>query len=108
MRSALAVALGVTVTLLACGGDDSSSGGASQSAIPPNGCPAEPCKTGTVCFAQAEPSCDGTWYCWSDQKWYCQPQDGGGPGGSPPDGAFIEEPPATTTDASMADVTGGG
>jgi hypothetical protein len=106
VRIAFAVILGVTVTLIACSGDDSS-GGSSQSQLPPNGCPAEPCKVGTECYAQAEPGCNGTWYCWTDQKWYCQPQDAGGPAGPPPDGAFVEEPPVTMPEASTSDATGG-
>jgi hypothetical protein len=107
VRIAFAVTLGVTVTLLACSGDDSSGSGSSQSPIPPNGCPAEPCMVGHTCLQQAEPGCDGTWYCWTDQKWYCQPQDSGGPAGPPPDGAFVEEPPVTTPEASTDATTGG-
>jgi hypothetical protein len=109
VRVAFAVALSSILTILACGGDDSSSGSSSQSPIPPNGCPAEPCMAGTTCLQQPEPSCNGTWYCWSsDQKWHCAPEDAGGPGGSPPDGAFIEET-GGPTDASMPnDATSGG
>jgi hypothetical protein len=106
VRFAFAVAFGITVTILACGGDDSSSG-SSQSPIPPNGCTAEPCQVGTKCLQQPEPACNGTWYCWTDQKWYCQPQDAGGPGGPPPDGAFMEETGGSSTDASVKDATGG-
>ena len=25
-------------------------------------------------------NCNGDWYCWSDQTWYCAPPDSGGPG----------------------------
>lgn len=109
VRVAFAVALASILALLACG-DDSSTGGPSQSQIPPNGCPSEPCMVGTTCLQQPEPTCNGTWYCWSDQKWYCQPQDAGGPGGPPPDGAFIEEETGSSpVDASMSnDATGGG
>jgi hypothetical protein len=107
VRFACAAAFGVTVTLLACGGDDSSNG-SSQSQLPPNGCPAEPCKVGTICFQQPEPTCNGTWYCHADQKWYCAPEDAGGPGGSPPDGAFMQETGGGSMDASMTDAKGGG
>jgi hypothetical protein len=108
VRFAFAVAFGVTVTILACSGDDSSNGGSSNSPIPPNGCPSEPCKANTVCLQQPEPACNGTWYCWTDQKWYCQPQDAGGPGGSPPDGAFMEETGGGSPDASsVKDAPGG-
>ena len=107
MRFAFAVAFGVTVTILACSGDDNS-GGSSQSPVPPNGCPSEPCKANTVCLQQPEPACNGTWYCWSsDQKWHCAPEDAGGPGGPPPDGAFIEET-GSPMDATATDAKGGG
>lgn len=110
-RFASAFALGVTITVLACGGDDDGGGGGnSQSPFPPNGCPAEPCKVGTVCLQQPEPSCNGSWYCWStDQKWHCAPEDGGGPGGPAPDGAFMEETGGGSMDASsIKDATTGG
>jgi hypothetical protein len=109
VRFAFAVAFGVTVTILACSGDDSSNGGGnSQSPIPPNGCPSEPCKAGTVCLQKPEPACNGTWYCWSaDQKWHCAPEDAGGPGGPPPDGAFIEETGGGSMDATVKDASGG-
>lgn len=109
MRFAFAVAFGVMVTILACSGDDNGSGSTSQSPIPPNGCPSEPCMVGHLCFQNPEPACNGTWYCWSsDQKWHCAPEDGGGPGGPPPDGAFMEETGGGSMDASMTDAKGGG
>jgi hypothetical protein len=109
VRFAFAVAFGVTVTILACSGDDSSNGSSSQSPLPPNGCPAEPCKANTVCLQQPEPACNGTWYCWSnDQKWHCAPEDAGGPGGPPADGAFMEETGGGSMDASTMDAKSGG
>lgn len=109
VRIAFAVALTATFTILACSGDDSSSGGSSQSQVPPNGCPAEPCKPGTECFQQPVPACNGTWYCHADQKWYCSPEDGGGPGGGAPDGAFTEDTGGGgSPDASKMDATGAG
>lgn len=108
VRFAFAVAFGVMIAVVACSGDDNSSGNGSTSPLPPNGCPAEPCKAGTICLQQPEPSCNGSWYCWStDQKWHCAPEDAGGPGGPPPDGAFMEEAGGGPMDASMpSDATG--
>lgn len=109
VRFAFAVAFGVTVTILACSGDDNGGGSGSQSPLPPNGCPAEPCKAGTLCFQQPEPSCNGTWYCWSnDQKWHCAPEDAGGPGGPPPEGGSMEETGGGQMDASMTNDARGG
>ena len=78
-----ALHLAFMAALAAC---DSSSpgGGNTQTSVPPSGCPAEPCTAGAVCFAPAEPSCGGTWYCWADTVWRCAPPDSGG-GGGPPD-----------------------
>ncbi len=111
VRFAFAVAFGAAITIVACGGDDNRGGGGSgsQSPLPPNGCPSEPCKVGTLCFQQPEPSCNGTWYCWSaDQKWHCAPEDAGGPGGPAPDGAYMEETGGGSMDASTKDATTGG
>ena len=74
-----AVGLGV---LGACGGDDSSGGGGgSSSGAEPSTCPPTPCTPGDICYEPAAgENCNGTWYCWSDMKWRCQPPDSGGPG----------------------------
>ena len=81
--------------VVACGDDSSGTTGNSQSDLPPGSCPATPCMVGTICMGPVESACDGTWYCWADQKWHCAPPDGGGGGGFPPD-------------ATTSDVTPGG
>jgi hypothetical protein len=73
-----AFALVASLVAAACSGDDSTGGG-SNSAVPPSTCPAEPCTVGALCYGPVEPSCNGSWYCWSDTKWHCAPQDSGGP-----------------------------
>jgi len=99
----LAAFLSVSVLLVisACNGDDSSSG-SSQTPIPPASCTA-PCTTGMLCYGPSQAACDGTWYCWSDTMWHCAPQDGGGPGGPPPDAGSDDAPaeaaPATDSAA---------
>jgi hypothetical protein len=71
------IALGLVV-LVACGGDDNG-GGSGNSGVQPTNCPS-PCTVGTVCYQPApNANCNGTWYCWSDQKWYCAPEESGGP-----------------------------
>jgi hypothetical protein len=94
----------------ACSTDDSSSGDNSQSTVPPSNC-AEPCMVGSTCYGPADSTCNGTWYCWSDTKWHCQPPDGGGPGGYPPDATTGEdaaiESSTPTEAASPADASGG-
>lgn len=75
----LGVALGLG-TLGACG-DGSSGGNGSNSGPQPSTCPPTPCTPGAVCYEPAAgENCNGTWYCWSDMKWRCQPPDSGGPG----------------------------
>ena len=72
-------ALGLLV-LVACGGDDNG-GGSGNSGTAPTSCPAMPCTVGAICYQPApNANCNGTWYCWSDQKWYCAPEESGGPG----------------------------
>ena len=48
VRFAFAVAFGVMIAVVACSGDDNSGGNGSTSPLPPNGCPAQPCKAGTL------------------------------------------------------------
>jgi hypothetical protein len=88
--------------VVAACGDDSSSGDNSQSPVPPSNC-TEPCKAGTICFGPAEPACNGTWYCQSDQKWQCSPADTGGPGGFPDATTLDDGPDESTTDAPPAE-----
>jgi len=83
------------VIVVGCGDDSTGTTGNSQSDLPPGSCPATPCMVGAICMGPVESACDGTWYCWSDQKWHCAPPDGGGGGGFPPD-------------ATTSDVTPGG
>ncbi|MGH7295506.1 MAG: hypothetical protein ACRELB_11260 [Polyangiaceae bacterium] len=73
--------VGVALVLLAaCGGDDNG-GGSGNSGTQPTSCPA-PCTEGAVCYQPApNANCNGTWYCWSDVKWHCAPEEAGGPGG---------------------------
>jgi len=77
----LVALLGAGLGVAACS-DSSSSADDTQSPVPPANC-TEPCAVGTTCFGPAEPACNGTWYCQSDQKWACSPPDAGGPGGFP-------------------------
>lgn len=100
------------VVVAGCSSDDSSDD-SSQSMIPPSTCPAEPCTTGAICYGPAESTCNGTWYCWNDGKWYCAPPDSGGPGGPPPDGgvgggdATSGSPDATGDSSHGVDAPGG-
>jgi hypothetical protein len=94
VRIAPVVALalvGSLIVVVACGGDDSSSGG--NSVVPPAQCTA-PCTVGTTCFGPVEPSCNGTWYCWTDTAWHCGPMDSGGP----PDATLFNDAPPFSDD----------
>ena len=65
----------------ACGDDTGNGGGGSSSGAEPSTCPPTPCTANTVCYQPAAgENCNGTWYCWSDQKWHCAPEESGGPG----------------------------
>jgi len=106
VRLAPLVAAGLVASLVfaACGGDDSNGG--SNSTVPPASCVA-PCGTvGDICYGPVEPNCNGSWYCWSDTKWHCEPTDSGGPadatlfeGSSGDDGPDDTQP---ATDAAEA------
>jgi hypothetical protein len=85
------LAVSAILIVAACNSDDSSSS-SGQTALPPSNCTA-PCTVGTQCYGPMESSCNGTWYCWSDMQWYCSPQDGGGPGGLPPDASVEDDGP---------------
>ncbi len=105
------LALGAAAVAFACNGDDSSSG-SSQSQVPSVDCGGTPCTTGKVCYLQPENACDGTWYCWADTQWHCGPQDGGGPGGPPPDAGSLPSSPDASPDAApeaavVSDASGG-
>ena len=104
MRQLLLAASVLLVLVAACNGDDSSPG-STQSGVPPAACGPQPCTVGKICSLQAEPACDGTWYCWSDTNWHCAPPDSGGPGG-PPD-ASGSSPDAPAEAAPVADASGG-
>ncbi len=110
MRS-IAAFLSVTVVLVlsACSGDDSSSGSSSQDGAAPAVCSGS-CTPGKMCYAQMTNVCSGIYYCWSDTAWHCGPQDGGGPGGPPPDAGSDDGPVEATTPESgtPADAATGG
>ena len=69
-------ALAVSLVGVACGGDDSDNG---TGVVPPSNC-MDPCSgQPSPCFGPPEPNCNGSWYCWSDDKWHCAPEEAGGP-----------------------------
>jgi hypothetical protein len=111
VRSLVALlVLGAILVVAGCNSDDSSSG-SPQSAVPPSNC-TEPCTVGAQCYGPASSGCNGTWYCWSDTKWYCAPQDGGGPGGLPPDASVGDDGPIESASpgetGTSTDAAGGG
>jgi hypothetical protein len=77
-----------SLVFVACSGDDSSNGGGNSTA-PPSNC-TEPCSpAGFICYGPVEPSCNGSWYCWSSGDYHCAPEEAGGP----PDATLFEANP---------------
>lgn len=81
LRLAFAATAVALIGVAACGDDSSNGGGSTKENPQPTSCPPTPCTVGAICYQPApNANCNGTWYCWSDTKWHCAPEESGGPG----------------------------